>query len=49
MMAYPEVPELWYLGITIFAVVLGCIALTVYPCASSFSFSSRARPHAEPL
>jgi hypothetical protein len=31
MMAYNEVPETWYLGVTVLAVVLGCIALTVYP------------------
>ncbi|KAL7416350.1 OPT-domain-containing protein [Mrakia frigida] len=37
MSKYAEVPEWAYLILTVFAVVIGCIALTVYPTNSSVS------------
>ena len=39
MANYAEVPEWAYLILTIFAIVLGCIALTVWPTNSSVSCS----------
>ena len=39
MSRYAEVPEWAYLILTIFAIILGCIALTVWPTNSSVSCS----------